>query len=55
MSSSSLPDEIDAEKLAEGALAILSLTLGDDGRGWRRDWTLMDLPHDERIAAATRG
>ena len=35
-------------KLAEAALAILSLTLHDDGRVWKGlDWDLMDLLHEK--------
>lgn len=44
MSSTHLPDEIDRDKLAEAALAILSLTVHDGGRVWKGlDWDLMDL------------
>lgn len=36
--------DIDTDKLAEAALAILSLTLHDSGRVWKGlDWDLMDL------------
>jgi hypothetical protein len=43
-----LPHEIDTDKLAEAALAILSLTLHDDGRVWKGlDWDLMDLLHEK--------
>ena len=36
--------ELDTDKLAEAALAILSLTLHDGGRVWKGlDWDLMDL------------
>jgi len=38
-----VPDELDAEKLAETALALLSLTL-HGGRVWKTlDWDLMNL------------
>jgi hypothetical protein len=38
------PEEVDSDKLAEAALAILSLTLHDGGRAWKGfDWSLMDL------------
>jgi hypothetical protein len=38
-----LPEELNSEKLAEAALAILSLTL-HEGRVWKGlDWDLMDL------------
>jgi hypothetical protein len=36
--------DIDTDKLAEAALAILSLTLHDGGRVWKGlDWDLTDL------------
>jgi hypothetical protein len=36
--------DIDTDKLAEAALAILSLTLHDNGRVWKSlDWDLMNL------------
>lgn len=42
--SSRFSADIDTEKLAEAALAILSLTLHDGGRVWKGlDWALMDL------------
>jgi hypothetical protein len=42
--SANLPDALDLDKLAEAALAILSLTLHDNGRVWKSlDWDLMDL------------
>ena len=48
MPSRNLPDEIDTDKLAEAALAILSLTLHDGGRVWKGlDWDLMDLLHEK--------
>jgi len=48
MPSRNLPDEIDTNKLAEAALAILSLTLHDGGRAWKGlDWDLMDLLHEK--------
>jgi hypothetical protein len=38
------PEGIDSDKLAEAALAILSLTLHDGGRVWKGlDWSLMFL------------
>ncbi|MGH9236517.1 MAG: DUF6429 family protein [Vicinamibacterales bacterium] len=44
MPSSNLPREIDTEKLAEIALALLSLTLHDNGRVWKGlDWDVLDL------------
>ena len=48
MPSSNLPEDIDRDRLAETALAILSLTLHDGGRVWKRlDWDLMDLLHEK--------
>src|ERR1700731_1817996 len=48
MPANKLPHEIDTDKLAEAALAILSLTLHDDGRVWKGlDWDLMDLLHEK--------
>jgi hypothetical protein len=42
------PADIDRDKLAENALAILSLTLHDGGRVWKGlDWDLMDLLHEK--------
>ena len=36
--------DVDIDKRAEAALAILSLTLHDNGRVWKSlDWDLMDL------------
>ena len=44
MPSRRFPEGIDPDKLAEASLAILSLTLHDDGRVWKGlDWTLTDL------------
>lgn len=46
MSFRDLPDHIDRDKLAEAALAILSLTVHENGRVWKTfDWDLMDLLH----------
>jgi hypothetical protein len=43
-----LPDELDSDKLAEVALALLSLTLHDDDRVWKAlDWGLMELLFDK--------
>ena len=43
-----LPEGIDSDKLAEAALAILSLTLHDGGRVWKGlDWNLMDVLHEK--------
>lgn len=45
--STDVPEEIDADRLAEAALAILSLTL-HDGRVWKSmDWNLMNLLHEK--------
>ena len=45
---SRLPSQIDTDKLAEAALAILSLTIHDGGRVWKGlDWDLMDLLHEK--------
>ncbi len=42
-----LPDDLDAEKLAEIAIGLLSLTLYD-GRVWKAlDWDLMRLLHEK--------
>ena len=38
------PEGVDTGKLVEAALAIISLTVHDDGRVWKGlDWNLMDL------------
>ena len=46
-----LPDDLDHEKLAEAALAILSLSAWDEeygARAWKGlDWDLMDLLHEK--------
>jgi hypothetical protein len=48
MPSSRLPREVDSDKLAEAALAILSLTLHEGGRVWKGlDWDLLDLLHEK--------
>ena len=42
-----LPDDLDQDKLAEAALALLSLTL-HSGRVWKAlDWDLMNLLHQK--------
>ena len=44
MPSSNLPADLDKDKLAEAALAILSLTRHENGRVWKGlDWDLLDL------------
>jgi len=48
MPSSNLPNDLDKDRLAEAALAILSLTLHDDGRVWKGiDWDVLDLLHEK--------
>lgn len=46
----SIPDDIDADKLAEAALAILCLSTYQDGpgvRAWKGiDWDVMDMLHE---------
>ena len=46
-----LPDNLDHEKLAEAALAILSLTAREEefgARAWKgMDWELTDLLHEK--------
>ncbi len=42
-----LPDDLDHDKLARAALALLALTRDGDGRAWKSlDWDLMDRLHD---------
>ena len=44
MKQSDLPDELDAEKLAEVALGLLFLTIHDGCRAWKGlDWGVMNL------------
>ena len=44
MPSTDLPPDVDTDKLAEAAVALLSLTLHAGGRVWKSlDWDLMDL------------
>ena len=47
----SIPDDLDQDKLAEAALAILSLSIWSDSSGvraWKSmDWDLMGLLHEE--------
>jgi hypothetical protein len=48
MPSTNLPKDLDKDRLAEAALAILSLTLHDDGRVWKGiDWDVLDLLHEK--------
>ena len=54
---SRFPTDIDTEKLAEAALAILSLTLHDGTLVWKTlDWDLMDLLEEKGwvVEARTR-
>ena len=47
--------DIDTDKLAEAALAILSLTLHDGGRVWKGlDWDLMDLLEEKGWIVSAR-
>ena len=44
MASAEFSDDIDVDRLAEAALAILSLTLHENDRVWKGiDWGLMDV------------
>jgi len=48
MPSRDLPHDLDTDKLAEAALAILSLTRHEGGRVWKGlDWELMGPLHDK--------
>jgi hypothetical protein len=48
MPSNNLPKDLDKDRLAEAVLAILSLTLHDDGRVWKGiDWDVLDLLHEK--------
>jgi hypothetical protein len=48
MPSSNLPPDLDTDKLAEIALALLSLTLHDHGRVWKGlDWDVLHLLHEK--------
>jgi hypothetical protein len=50
-----LPRDLDHQKLAESALAILSLTLHDNGRVWKGlDWDLLDLLHEKAWIVESR-
>jgi hypothetical protein len=43
-----LPENLDHQKLAEAALAILSLSLHGGGRAWKAmDWDVTDLLHEK--------
>ena len=42
-----IPDELDAEKLAEVALGLLALTIHDGSRAWKGlDWGVMNLLYE---------
>ena len=48
MPSSNIPRDLDTDKLAETALALLSLTIHDHGRVWKTlDWDVLDLLHEK--------
>ncbi len=48
MPKGNLPANVDVDKMAEAALAILSLTLHDGGRVWKGlEWDLLDLLHEK--------
>ena len=48
MPSSNLPKDLDKDRLAEATLAILSLTLHEDGRVWKGiDWDVLELLHEK--------
>ena len=56
MSHPGLPDGLDEEKLAEVALAMLSLTLHEQCRAWKGiDWTVMELLHERGWIQDPRG
>jgi len=55
MPARTFPDWMDTDRLAESALAILSLTLHDGGRVWKGlDWDLMDLLCEKGWIVAAR-
>ena len=55
MPSTNLPHDLDHQKLAEATLAILSLTLHDNGRVWKGlDWDLLDLLHEKAWIVESR-
>jgi hypothetical protein len=56
MPSSNLPPDLDTDRLAETALALLSLTLHDHGRVWKSlDWDVLDLLHESSSASTFSG
>ena len=55
MASRHFPEWMDTDKLAEVALAVLSLTLHGDGRVWKGlDWDLMDLLEEKGWVVSAR-
>ena len=55
MPSNNLPDDLDPDKLAEAAIALLSLTLHEGGRVWKSlDWDLMDLLEEKGWIVSAR-
>ena len=47
MADAEIPDDLDADKLAEVALGLLALTLHDAWRAWKGlDWGVMNLLHE---------
>lgn len=51
-----VPDELDADQLAEVALGLLSLTIHDENRAWKGlDWGVMDLLHERGWIRDPRG
>ena len=51
-----LPDELDHGRLAEAALAILSLTRDGNGRVWKGiDWDLMELLYEKGWISDPKG
>jgi hypothetical protein len=51
-----LRDDLDEDKLAEVALAMLSLTLHEQCRAWKGiDWSVMELLHERGWIHDPRG
>jgi hypothetical protein len=56
MSHPDIPDDLDADKLAEVALALLALTLHDERRAWKGlDWGVMNLLQERGWIGDPRG
>lgn len=56
MTTPDLFDGLDADKLAEVALALLALKIHDQCRAWKSiDWDVMDLLHQKGWIANPRG